>query len=520
MVSSCSCDAGTEVWEGQLVCAECGWVLETVTDDCVAGTQRVLDERGWHLVEERVREMGAALRLDDDSVQMASALVKSALGTPPDRKGSAALEEHAPCCLLLASRRCRSASVLTLRDVVLHSRIPPLRVTRCWLRLLGKLAAEQQRLDSASPSSSADGSTERRSFALDTRALLERDCDTLHRAAEVAELGGYAGTMAPRGPGRLLAGRLLELASAEWLLEGRQPETSCGAVALVALGAAAPSKPSGRGEGGEGRLIAAVCSALRLSQTQVKLRAAELRSVAVSLARSLPGRARLSEREVLRSLSSALDEASLQRAAAAAEASGEGGGGGDGGDKGGGGEGGGGEGGGGEGGGGEGGGGAPPSGPPSFAANAARRDRLRGKLAAAKERIAAGGGARCDLDGEDVQLERSLRHGVSEEALEQGFFSSGFFCSAGAADDAEAAGGSDEEGAGVGPYLIRDAAEVAAKTRAWEEMHGKHVEAQAVREVKRQRLASKPTESRSVAGLALLPGSRLQLPTEWTWSGT
>ena len=79
MVSSCSCDAGTEVWEGQLVCAECGWVLETVTDDCVAGTQRVLDERGWHLVEERVREMGAALRLDDDSVQMASALVKSAL---------------------------------------------------------------------------------------------------------------------------------------------------------------------------------------------------------------------------------------------------------------------------------------------------------------------------------------------------------------------------------------------------------------------------------------------------------
>ena len=41
----------------------------------------MLDERGWHLVEERVREMGAALRLDDDSVQMASALVKSALGT-------------------------------------------------------------------------------------------------------------------------------------------------------------------------------------------------------------------------------------------------------------------------------------------------------------------------------------------------------------------------------------------------------------------------------------------------------
>jgi len=481
-MATCSCGAvAREEHEGRVVCTSCGRVFEAVLE--MGGerpseslhSQLLMSELvDWCRVELRVQDMGEQLGLPYDCIQMAVALTKSSLGKP---RTGAPLESHAACSLLLASRRMRSVGLtLTLRDVAARASCPPVRIGRCWLKLLGRLAAEQKRQLVVQDSSGAGAGQDNRvavadadrrpgvrSTTLDESALLCQYLDTLHRAGlsragPPAAAGQAAGTpsasssflpasaagaeVAPFAPGgavRLLALKLLDLAAAEWLLDGRYPENVAVGTILVAL--ASLSLKAG------GMSTEAVCAALGIAPSKVKRRTKELRTVALSVARALPGRSDLADRHLLRGLSSALEQARLERAAAAlaldeeseeeedharrgAESAGsssasteE----------------------------------APPAtpsasacaltragacdvggegsssgagrmrGPPSFHASAAKRARLESKLGAAKRRLGDGDfteGAEAGeyLDIESRRLEAALRRGVPEEALLQGHF--------------------------------------------------------------------------------------------------
>jgi hypothetical protein len=483
-MSACPCgaDAPLQEHEGQMVCPSCGRVLEGVLDTGEDASDLNFAGRShfvplskacnWAGVEKRVKELGAELALDQACVQVATALTKSALGRP--RQG-APLESHAACCLLLASRRSHAGAVLTLREVTPRARCPPVMVGQCWMHLLGRLEAERKKKqlnadEGRGGGSSGDGSTSengsgagKSTHQVDPAALLDRHCYTLHRAVGACAGAPSAAATAflPRGSVRALAAMLLELAEVEWLLDGRPADgvvAGCILVALSSLGLRARELST-----------QAVSDLLGVKLYSAKKRSAELKAVALGVAQALPGRAGLPEAVLLRSLPAALEQARLERAAAAlalndpldANTGGEGG-----------------PGTGGEGApdtGGEGaadvepddvaggargvdaagggcasgvgaaasqrGGGASGNGaekvgigtslkagrgPPAFLASVAKRQRLETKLQEAKQRVAAGGPDACGDAGDEEsrRVEEALRRGVPDEAIVQGYFDS------------------------------------------------------------------------------------------------
>ena len=434
---------------GERVCASCGQVhsgiAHLVADASCATPFTSPDSSATAL--QRLSELASKLRLSmeapGEALRLLRALLRDETCWP---QPGPVLETLLVCCLLLAARLSGEGGMLTLREVAARARCNDHLVMHRWTRVVARIESHGllRRADDEAAASPARS---------DPAQLVERFCETL-RSHEVgallrpAAVAGHARTRAlpgaalgPSGATRRLARQLLALARDEWLVDGRSPQLIAAAAVLLAtracglLGGRAGAR-GGSAESAAAKLLLASVAIRHLDLGQLRMRISELRGVALSLVRHLPGRARLSEELLLRSLPHALPEVALARAtvqelgrqqAAEKEAKaaarllqvistiGSA---------------------------------APPiaSGPPAFK-EAEQRRRLRAeKLEAARARIAADGDAsapgdagdadappapppapppaRAALNASDLRIEWALRRGVSEAAVLDGWLHS------------------------------------------------------------------------------------------------
>ena len=428
----------------ETVCTNCGDVVSGVALESepvgAGGTSAPEQSMGfverWAPVERRVRRMGEALHCSTSCIERAQNLIRVALKKP--REGQP-LETAAACCLVLASRRIATDGVLTLADAAKQSDAPEQRVRRQWAKLMSQLEGEREASQQARRSGEA------------ARGLVDAYCNKLH--AHALASGWPAAQSAllapPTGAARALAGEAITLARREWILEGRHAEP-CAAAALL-LAARSHGLPFKAGN------LAAI--GMKANAKAPRERLKELTTVAVSLARQLPGRESLSDKALEKALHRFIPEINLARTLEL-EALRDGVDSDDDGD-----------------------GEAAPGGgsslvpvgavvvrrddsllaalgasdPAAFVASAARRAVRERKLAAAQARIAAADGAgstalvingvraeeeEAPLDAEDERIETALRQGTPHEAILGGHYE------AAASDVGELSEG--EEGGGDG----------------------------------------------------------------------
>ena len=427
----------------ETVCTNCGDVVSGALESEPVGaggtsapeTSMGFVER-WAPVERRVRKMGEALHCSTSCIERAQNLIRVALKKP--REGQP-LETAAACCLVLASRRIATDGVLTLADAAKQSDAPAQRVRRQWAKLMSQLEGEREASQQARRSGEA------------ARGLVDAYCNKLH--AHALASGWPAAQSAllapPAGAARALAGEAITLARREWILEGRHAEPCAAAALLLAA--------RGHGLPFKGKDLAAIGMKANAKAPQKRLK--EVTTVAVSLAKQLPGRESLTDKALEKALHRFIPEINLARTLEL-EALRDGGDSDDDGD-----------------------GEAAPGGgsslvpvgavvvrrddsllaalgasdPAAYVASAARRAVRERKLAAAQARIAAADGAgstalvingvraeeeEAPLDAEDERIEAALRQGTPHEAILGGHYE------AAASDVGELSEG--EEGGGDG----------------------------------------------------------------------